>query len=183
MRFARLPLTARTALVTAVVPVLGLGAAGLLAGCAADEPTATDAAESTAEPTPTADGSASAPSRESSKPAAQGSTEPEPEPEAGRLVAWEDWEQDRAAYAGSDVVLYFHADWCHECQDTDASLAADGVPAGLTLVQIDYDERTDLRQQYGVTVQHSFVLVDDAGERQDIWTDTSTGAEIAARAA
>ncbi|WP_292606281.1 hypothetical protein [Nocardioides sp. REDSEA-S30_B4] len=45
--------------------------------------------------------------------------------------------------ADSDVVLYVAASWCHHCQDTDASLDADGVPAGLTLVKIDYDERTD----------------------------------------
>ena len=32
------------------------------------------------------------------------------------------------------------------------------------LVQIDYDSRTDLREEYGVTIQHSFVLVDDAGD-------------------
>ncbi|MGB0099895.1 MAG: thioredoxin family protein, partial [Nocardioides sp.] len=88
-----------------------------------------------------------------------------------------------AAYADSDVVLYFHADWCHDCQATEASIEADGIPDGLTLVEIDYDERTDLRQDYGVTVQHTFVLVDDAGEKQDAWTDTTSGAEIADRAA
>ena len=105
-----------------------------------------------------------------------------PEPD-GRLVSYAEWEADPAAYADSDVVLYFAASWCHNCQDTDASLDADGVPAGLTLVKIDYDERTDLRQEYGVTVQHTFVKVDESGARQDIWTGTTTGTEIASRAA
>jgi thiol-disulfide isomerase/thioredoxin len=110
-------------------------------------------------------------------------TSAEPSPAAGRVVAWEDFEADPSAYADSDVVLYFHADWCSECQATDAALESDGIPAGLTLVKIDYDERTDLRQDYGVTVQHTFVLVDEDGERVDAWTDTTSGAEIADRAA
>lgn len=102
----------------------------------------------------------------------------------GDLVTWEEYDSDRAAYADSTVVLFFHADWCHSCQETDASLAADGVPAGLTIVVVGYDERTDLRQEYGVTVQHTFVKVDpESAERQDIWTGTITGADIADRAA
>ena len=101
----------------------------------------------------------------------KGSSEPSAAP-AGRLVSYDEWQADPASYADSDVVLYFAASWCHNCQDTDASL-----------VKIDYDERTDLRQEYGVTVQHTFVLVDEGGTRQDIWTGTTTGADIAARAA
>ena len=30
---------------------------------------------------------------------------------------------------------------------------------------VDYDSRTDLRQQYGVTLQTTIVFVDDAGEK------------------
>lgn len=106
-----------------------------------------------------------------------------PAPAEGRIITWADYDEDRAVYADSTVVLYFHAPWCHECQATDEAISTTGIPPGLTLVQVDYDSRTDLRQEYGVTIQHSFVLVDDAGKRQDIWTDTISGAEIAARAA
>ena len=143
------------------------------------------ATDPVAEEAPAAPSSSSASSPEpsaSQSVEAGAEVEAAPEPD-GRLVSYAEWEADPAAYADSDVVLYFHATWCHNCQDTDASLAADGVPAGLTLVKIDYDERTDLRQEYGVTVQHTFVKVDDAGARQDIWTGTTTGAEIASRAA
>lgn len=146
-----------------------------LTGCATD-PVAEDA------PAPAA-GSSSAPAPSASQSVEAGAeVEESPEPD-GRLVSYAEWEADPAAYADSDVVLYFAASWCHNCQDTDASLDADGVPAGLTLVKIDYDERTDLRQEYGVTVQHTFVKVDESGARQDIWTGTTTGAEIASRAA
>jgi|LULW01.1.fsa_nt_gb thiol-disulfide isomerase/thioredoxin len=156
-----------------------------LTACATD-PVAEDAS-GTAGSAGSAESSAPAPSDSQSVEAgAEAEESPEspasPEPD-GRLVSYDEWQADPAAYADSDVVLYFHATWCHNCQATDASLEADGVPAGLTLVKIDYDERTDLRQEYGVTVQHTFVKVDDAGVRRDIWSGTTTGADIAARAA
>jgi len=156
-----------------IVPALALTAcSGTSTTTATDDP-APSAAQSV---TP---GASVAPSGSTKE---KGSSEPSAAP-AGRLVSYDDWQADPASYADSDVVLYFHASWCHNCQDTDASIEADGVPAGLTLVKIDYDERTDLRQEYGVTVQHTFVLVDEGGTRQDIWTGTTTGADIAARAA
>ena len=147
-----------------------------LTACATD-PVAEDA------PAAPAASSSSSPAPSASQSVEAGAeVEESPEPD-GRLVSYAEWEADPAAYADSDVVLYFAASWCHNCQDTDASLDTDGVPAGLTLVKIDYDERTDLRQEYGGTAQHTVVKVDESGARQDIWTGTTTGAEIASRAA
>ncbi|MBS45361.1 MAG: hypothetical protein CMH83_19760 [Nocardioides sp.] len=100
----------------------------------------------------------------------------------GEVVAWDDYDADPAAYDASTVVLYFHAPWCHECQATDAAIESDGMPDGLTLVQIDYDSRTDLRQRYGVTVQHSFVTLDGSGDRDEVWTETIGPDDILARA-
>jgi thiol-disulfide isomerase/thioredoxin len=156
---------------------------GLLTACAGDggEPAATGDLITPApytggsvdgEQPPTEDPSRSPKSSEAGTPA----------PAEGRIITWADYDEDRTAYAESTVVLYFHAPWCSECQATEEAISTTGIPPGLVLVQIDYDTRTDLREEYGVTIQHSFVLVDDAGKRQDIWTETISGTEIAARA-
>ena len=146
----------------------------LLAACSSGTTTVAE------DPTPAATSSASPdPAPAASQPVAEGA---EVEAAPGRVVEYAEWEADPAAFDGT-VVLYFAASWCHSCQATDESIAAEGVPSGLTLVKIDYDERTDLRQEYGVTVQHTFVEVDDTGARQDIWTGTVSGADILARAA
>jgi hypothetical protein len=63
------------------------------------------------------------------------------------------------------------------------SLDADGVPAGLTVVSVDYDAATDLRKQYGVTVQHTFVQVDPAGNEVAKFTGAPTGEAIASQTA
>jgi len=47
--------------------------------------------------------------------------------------------------------------------DADGILSL-GVPAGVTIIKVDYDSNQDLRQQYGVTVQTTFVEVNSSGE-------------------
>ena len=98
--------------------------------------------------------------------------------------AWIDqaaYDADPAKYhAAGDVVLFFNATWCPTCQATVKSLDADGTPAGLTVVSVDYDNANDLRKQYGVTVQHTFVQVDESGTELAKFTGSASGEDIAA---
>lgn len=80
---------------------------------------------------------------------------------------------------GQTKVLFFHASWCPTCRKADATLKGiynqfDGVdmpfeelvqklPAYSTYM-VDYDTEKELRAQYGVTYQHTFVLVDAEGK-------------------
>ncbi len=97
--------------------------------------------------------------------------------------AWIDqaaYDADPAKYhAAGDVVLFFNAAWCPTCQASVKSLDADGVPAGLTVVSVDYDNSDELRQEYGVTVQHTYVQVDEAGNQQAKFTGSVSGQDIA----
>jgi thiol-disulfide isomerase/thioredoxin len=101
--------------------------------------------------------------------------------------AWIDeaaYESDKAGYhAAGDVVLFFNATWCPTCKETVESLDEDGVPAGLTVVSVDYDSNAGLKKQYGVTVQHTFVQVDESGEQLAKFTGSTTGKQIAAKTA
>ncbi|HSO03503.1 MAG TPA: thioredoxin family protein, partial [Candidatus Limnocylindrales bacterium] len=82
-------------------------------------------------------------------------------------------------HESGDVVLFFNASWCPTCQSTVKSLDADGVPAGLTVVSVDYDAATELKKQYGITVQHTFVQVDEAGTELAKFTGSTSGEDIA----
>ncbi|MFZ2502450.1 MAG: thioredoxin family protein [Nocardioides sp.] len=161
------------ALVTAAVTVLSLAA------CGGTEESATDAADqSAASPTPP---SSAAPSDPASDSASDSASDPaEAAPSAGEYVEWSDYEADPAAYADGKVVLFFHAPWCPSCRASEESINADGVPAGLTIVKVDYDSMTELKQKYGITVQHSFVQVDAEGGELKKWTGTISGADILA---
>jgi len=100
----------------------------------------------------------------------------------GAYLTEAEYEADPAARAGTVVVYFFHAPWCPDCRATEESLTRDGVPAGLTVVKVDFDTATALRQKYGVTVQHTFVRVDGSGAKVGAFTGAFSGAEILAEA-
>ena len=84
----------------------------------------------------------------------------EPAPTAGAYVNYVD---TAIADAEGRILLFFHASWCPQCRAIESDILADGVPDGVTIVKVDYDGRQDLRQQYGVTLQTTFVEVDSSG--------------------
>lgn len=69
------------------------------------------------------------------------------------------------ADADGRVFLFFYAPWCPQCVSMDSDITAEGVPSGVTIVKVDYDSNQDLRAEYGVTQQTTFVEVDASGEK------------------
>lgn len=69
---------------------------------------------------------------------------------------------------GETSVLFFHAAWCPECREEDKNLTAwysSGVPYAVSTYKVNYDTETALKQKYGVTSQHTFVLIDGKGDK------------------
>ncbi|WP_422214563.1 thioredoxin family protein [Microbacterium sp.] len=118
-----------------------------------------------------------APSAEPSSPASVEATEPAPSESVAPAV--EPTAEDDAPIAGvyldyedgaieaipGTKVLFFHATWCPQCRMLDEQLRNEGAPDGVTVFKVDYDDRVDLRQQYGVTLQTTVVYVGDDGEK------------------
>lgn len=67
---------------------------------------------------------------------------------------------------GKTSLLFFHATWCPECKKSDADLAKiyAGTTAKISTYRVDYDTSGPLKQKYGVTTQHTFVLIDGTGK-------------------
>ena len=152
-----------------------------LAGCASDSTGDSVAASESAmakEP------SASAMAKD--EPTAMAKDDEEMESEDAAMATQGAW-INQAAYdadpamfhESGDVVLFFSASWCPTCQASIKSLDQDGVPAGLTVVKVDFDTAAELRKEYGVTVQHTYVQVDESGEQLAKWTGSVSGADIA----
>jgi len=87
-----------------------------------------------------------------------------------------------SSYIGEtqDTVLFFHAEWCGSCKNTEASLTESWVPADLTILKVDFDapENLELRQKYGVTTKHTFVQVDANWELIKKWEWSANLADI-----
>ncbi|MEL0626473.1 thioredoxin family protein [Salinibacterium amurskyense] len=76
-----------------------------------------------------------------------------------------DYSPSAIADADGRVILFFHATWCPQCVSADGDIKASGVPSGITIVKVDYDTNQDLRAEYGVTQQTTFVEVDSSGAK------------------
>ncbi|WP_395639818.1 thioredoxin family protein [Pseudolysinimonas sp.] len=75
-----------------------------------------------------------------------------------------DYSEAAVAAAEGRVLLFFHASWCPQCRAIEDDILAQGVPAGVTILHVDYDSNQALRQRYGVTLQTTFVEVDSSGD-------------------
>lgn len=79
----------------------------------------------------------------------------------GTFVDYEDGSIERTP---GTKILFFHAPWCPQCRMIEADIKAQAsLPENTTIFKVDYDSHQDLRQRYGVTLQTTFVRVDNSG--------------------
>lgn len=92
--------------------------------------------------------------------------------------SYEVYGPEKIALASSqhDVVLFFRASWCPTCRTVDSDIKANlsRIPSSLTILDVDYDNSTSLKQKYGVTYQHTFVQVDKDGNVIKKWSGSPT---------
>lgn len=100
---------------------------------------------------------------------------------AGQIGSYEAYSPEKIAMAeNGDVVLFFRASWCPTCRAVDSDIKAnlDDIPSDLTILDVNYDDSSDLKQKYGVTYQHTFVQVDAEGNQIKKWTGSPTLASL-----
>lgn len=68
-------------------------------------------------------------------------------------------------------VYFFHANWCPTCKAANEEFMqnSDKIPFDVILFKTDYDVEKDLKSQYGITYQHTFVYVDSQGIEIKKW--------------
>ena len=95
--------------------------------------------------------------------------------------SYEAYAPDKLAKAASGkVVLFFRATWCPTCKVLDADICSHlgNIPADVTILDVDYDTYTALKQKYGVTYQHTLVQVDASGNQITKWSGGQTLASL-----
>lgn len=75
------------------------------------------------------------------------------------------------AQAEGKTVLFFKADWCPTCRAADRDIRdkLDQIPNDVTILQVDFDNERELKQEYGVVGQHTFVVIDSDGNEVNKW--------------
>lgn len=99
----------------------------------------------------------------------------------GSYLTFKDYEASKERFADADVVLFFNANWCSTCKIARDNIESnlESIPSNLAIVVVDFDNETDLRKKYGVTIQHTFVQIDKDGNLLAKWAGSTTAEEIA----
>ena len=92
--------------------------------------------------------------------------------------SYEAYGAEKMAMASSthNVVLFFRASWCPTCISVDKDIKANlgKIPSSLTILDVNYDNSSELKKKYGVTYQHTFVQVDKDGNMIKKWSGSPT---------
>lgn len=82
---------------------------------------------------------------------------------------------EAAQETDNNILLFFHATWCPSCRALDSELTSNlaEIPENLTIFKVNYDAETELKQQYGVTTQHTLVQIDSDGNEVTKWSGGS----------
>lgn len=99
---------------------------------------------------------------------------------AGRYVDYREELVVKKCSGYGHTVLFFHASWCPECRGFEQAIEAGEVPAGVQILKVDYDSSGELRKKHGVTIQSTFVRVDESGNTVTKWTGYGKEKSIAA---
>lgn len=96
------------------------------------------------------------------------------QPSAEQVRGYVDYSENAIAQATQNngkAVLFFHAGWCPTCRAAEKSILdnAQNIPADLTIIKTDFDSMTELKKQYQIVNQHTFVQVDAQGNEITRW--------------
>lgn len=95
--------------------------------------------------------------------------------------SYEEWSPEKTALAADhDVVIFFHASWCPSCRALDKNIKENenDIPSDLVILKADYDTATEMKQQYGITTQHTLVQIDQDGSMITKWSGGSRISDI-----
>jgi thiol-disulfide isomerase/thioredoxin len=94
----------------------------------------------------------------------------------GSYVTYEEYSSNPGLYNDGEIVYFFNANWCPTCKllNEDINKSQTDIPAEVAIISIDYDKYNDLKKQYGVTYQHTLVLVDQSGNQLKKWSGGNT---------
>ena len=93
------------------------------------------------------------------------------------LMDYSDEAVQQALVQGKKPVLFFYADWCPFCKQAEKEFLskADQIPEDVVILKINYDTATELKDQYGITSQDTFVLLDPSGKEIKRWNGGGRG--------
>lgn len=72
---------------------------------------------------------------------------------------------------GKSVLFFAATRWCQTCSELEKEIIAgqSKIPPDVTILKVDYDNDRAMNQKYGVTSQHTLVVLDKNGQELKRW--------------
>lgn len=109
----------------------------------------------------------------------EGQTNTNQNPElAKRYIDYSPENLAKATQNDGKAVLFFAAlKWCPSCQAADRDFKAnfDKLPKDVSILMVDYDTATELKNKYAITYQDTFIQVDSQGKEITRWSSGGQG--------
>lgn len=76
-----------------------------------------------------------------------------------------------AKLRGKTLLFFAATKWCQSCSQLEKEILsrATQIPTNITILKVDYDNSTQLNTQYGVTSQHTLILLNQSGNEEKRW--------------
>jgi methionine-S-sulfoxide reductase len=76
------------------------------------------------------------------------------------------------------ILLFFHADWCSTCKSFEKQISETTLPTDVIILKIDFDTATDLKKQYSILSQSTWVQIGVDGKAYKRWLGKSNLEDI-----
>lgn len=72
---------------------------------------------------------------------------------------------------GKSVLFFAATTWCQTCAELEKEIIRrqSEIFEGVTILKVDYDNDKAMNQEYGVTSQHTLVVLDNNGQEVKRW--------------
>ncbi|MBI2593972.1 thioredoxin family protein [Candidatus Daviesbacteria bacterium] len=72
---------------------------------------------------------------------------------------------------GKTVLFFAATTWCQTCSalDKEIKMRLRDIPLDVTILKVDYDNDREMKTKYGVTQQHTLVVLDKDGNELKRW--------------
>lgn len=76
-----------------------------------------------------------------------------------------------AQQKGRPILFFAATTWCQTCSALEAEILERSaeLPVPVTILKVDYDNDSAMKQQFGVTTQHTLIVLNEQGEEVKRW--------------
>ncbi|MBI2028212.1 MAG: thioredoxin family protein [Candidatus Levybacteria bacterium] len=73
--------------------------------------------------------------------------------------------------SGRSVLFFAATTWCQTCSQLDKEIKenAQRLPSDVTILKVDYDNDREMKRAWGITIQHTLIVLDKDGKEIKRW--------------